>query len=174
MLHTDESIYFSPHCKILRYIIAIRLKIRTYSKYNIVHKQILKNTLASSLHVAGYGHFVHITGNVLPRKTAREEFSQMTQGEPPPAGLTNTSSSSNLVFPGGLPSRYWPVSTPLSFSGQPVLGCRKTWLLYGWYACCCLEKLVIYTLFDVIFCNNGIVLLLLFVLLLSYKCPPDI
>ncbi len=24
------------------------------------------------------------------------------------AGLTNTSSSSNLVFPGGLPSRYWP------------------------------------------------------------------
>ncbi len=26
----------------------------------------------------------------------------------PPAGLINTSSSSNLVFPGGLPSRYWP------------------------------------------------------------------
>ncbi len=41
-----------------------------------------------------------------------------------PAGLTNTSSNSNLVFPGGLPSRYWPGSTLLSFSGQPVLGCR--------------------------------------------------
>ncbi len=40
------------------------------------------------------------------------------------AGLTNTSSSSNLVFPIGLPSRYWPGSTLLSFSGRPVLGCR--------------------------------------------------
>ncbi len=30
---------------------------------------------------------------------------------------TNTSSSSNLVFSGGLPSRYWPCSTLLSFSG---------------------------------------------------------
>ncbi len=47
----------------------------------------------------------------------------------PPAGLTNTSSSSNLVFPGGLPSRYWPGSTLLSFSGQPVLGCGVIW----WY-----------------------------------------
>ncbi len=28
------------------------------------------------------------------------------QGEHPPAGLTDTSSSSKLVFPGGLPSRY--------------------------------------------------------------------
>ncbi len=45
-----------------------------------------------------------------------------------PAGLTNTSSNSNLVFPGGLPSRYWPDSTLLSFSGQPVLGCRVIWL----------------------------------------------
>ncbi len=46
----------------------------------------------------------------------------------PPTGLTNTSSSSNLVSPGGLPSRYWPDSTLLSFSGQPVLGCRVIWL----------------------------------------------
>ncbi len=46
----------------------------------------------------------------------------------PPAGLTDTSSSSNLVFPGGLPSRYWPGSALLSFSGQPVLGCRVIWL----------------------------------------------
>ncbi len=51
-----------------------------------------------------------------------------TTGWAPPAGLTNTSSSSNLVFPGGLPSRYWPGSTLLSFSGQPVLGCRVIWL----------------------------------------------
>ncbi len=42
--------------------------------------------------------------------------------------LTNTSSSSNLVFSGGLPSRYWPGSTLLSFSGQPVFGCRVIWL----------------------------------------------
>ncbi len=47
----------------------------------------------------------------------------------PPASLTNTSSNSNIVFPGGLPSRYWPDSTLLSFSGQPVLGCRVIWLL---------------------------------------------
>ncbi len=34
-----------------------------------------------------------------------------TTGWATPAGLTNTSSSSNLVFfPGGLPSRYWPAS----------------------------------------------------------------
>ncbi len=76
MLHTDESIYFSPHCKILQYIIAIRLKIKTYFKHNIVHK-LKKNTLASSLYVAGYGHFVHITGNFLPHKTAREESSRI-------------------------------------------------------------------------------------------------
>ncbi len=47
-----------------------------------------------------------------------------TAGWAPPAGLTNTSSSSNLVFPGGLPSRYWPGSTLLRVSGQPVLGYR--------------------------------------------------
>ncbi len=47
----------------------------------------------------------------------------------PPAGLSNTSSYSNLVFPGRLPSRYWPGSALLSFSGQPVLGCRVIWLL---------------------------------------------
>ncbi len=46
-----------------------------------------------------------------------------------PADLTNTSSSSNLVFPGGLPSRYWAGSTLLSFSGHPVLDCRVIWLL---------------------------------------------
>ncbi len=46
----------------------------------------------------------------------------------PPAGLNNSSSSSNLVFTGGLPSRYWPGSALLSFSGQPVLGCRVIWL----------------------------------------------
>ncbi len=34
-----------------------------------------------------------------------------TTGWAPPAGLTNTSFSNNLVFPGGLPSRYWPGST---------------------------------------------------------------
>ncbi len=51
-----------------------------------------------------------------------------TTGWAPPAGLTNTSSNSNLVFPGGLPSRYRPGSTLLIFSGQPVLGCRVIWL----------------------------------------------
>jgi len=39
-----------------------------------------------------------------------------TTGWAPPAGLTNTSSSSNLVFSGGVPSRYWPDSALLSFS----------------------------------------------------------
>ncbi len=39
-----------------------------------------------------------------------------------PAGLTNTSSSSNLVIPGGIPSRYWPGSTLLSFSGLGLQG----------------------------------------------------
>ncbi len=43
-------------------------------------------------------------------------------GWAPPAGLPNTSSNSNLVFPGGLPSMYWPGSTLLRFNGQPVLG----------------------------------------------------
>ncbi len=51
-----------------------------------------------------------------------------TTGWAPPAGLTNTSTNSNLVFIGGLPSRYWPGSTLLSFCGQPVLGCRVIWL----------------------------------------------
>ncbi len=55
-----------------------------------------------------------------------------TTGWAPPADLTNTSSSSNLVFPGGLPSRYWPGSTLFSFSGQPVLGCRVIWLRQPW------------------------------------------
>ncbi len=39
----------------------------------------------------------HYTGALEPTQTT---------GRAPPAGLTNTSSSSNLVFPGGLPSRY--------------------------------------------------------------------
>ncbi len=60
----------------------------------------------------------HYTGVLGPTQTT---------GWAPPAGLSNTSSSSNLVFPGGLPSRYW--STLLSFSGQPVLGYRVIWLL---------------------------------------------
>ncbi len=60
----------------------------------------------------------HHTGALRPTQTT---------GWAPPAGLTNTSSSSNLVFPGGLPSRYWPGSALLSFSGQPVLGCRVIW-----------------------------------------------
>ncbi len=52
-----------------------------------------------------------------------------TTGWALPAGLTNTSNS-NLVFTEGLPSRYWLLtsSTLLSFSGQPVLGCRVIWL----------------------------------------------
>ncbi len=36
----------------------------------------------------------------------------------PPAGLTNTPSSSNLVFPGGLPSRYWPAQPCLASVGN--------------------------------------------------------
>ncbi len=42
LVRSYESIYFLPHCKILQYIIAIRLhfalQIRTYSNYNIVHQ----------------------------------------------------------------------------------------------------------------------------------------
>ncbi len=45
----------------------------------------------------------------------------------PPAGLINTSSGSNLVISGGLPSRYWPGLTLLNFSGQPRAA--------GWYGC---------------------------------------
>ncbi len=57
----------------------------------------------------------HYTGALRPTQTT---------GWAPPAGLINTSSSSNLVFPGGLPSRYWPGSALLSFSGEPVLSSR--------------------------------------------------
>ncbi len=46
-----------------------------------------------------------------------------TTGWAPPAGLTNTSSSSNLVFTGGLPSRYWPAQPCLA-----SVGCRVIWL----------------------------------------------
>ncbi len=43
------------------------------------------------------------------------------------AGLTNTSSNSNLVFPRS-PIQVLTSSTLLSFSGLPVLGCRVIWL----------------------------------------------
>ncbi len=46
----------------------------------------------------------------------------------PPAGLTNTSSSSNLVFPGGLPSKYWPAQPSLASVGD------RSWAA-GWYGC---------------------------------------
>ncbi len=70
----------------------------------------------------------HYTGALGPTETT---------GWAPPAGLTNTSTNSYLVFPGGLPSRYWPGSALLSFCGQPVLGCRVIWLwayayIYVW------------------------------------------
>ncbi len=59
-----------------------------------------------------------------------------TTGWAPPAGLSNTSSSSNLVFPGGLPSRYWPA--------QPYLASvdNRSWAA-GWYGCWqkCLNEL---------------------------------
>ncbi len=58
----------------------------------------------------------HYTGALGPTQTT---------GWAPPAGLTNTSSSSNLVF-NQQPSRYWPGSTLFSFTG--VLGCRVIWL----------------------------------------------
>ncbi len=58
----------------------------------------------------------HYTGALGPTQTT---------GWAPPAGLTNTSSSSNLVFP-GLPSRYWPA--------QPWLASvdNQSWAT-GWY-----------------------------------------
>ncbi len=45
-----------------------------------------------------------------------------------PAGLTNTSSSSNLVFTGGVPSRYWPAQPCLASVGD------RSWAA-GWYGC---------------------------------------
>ncbi len=45
-----------------------------------------------------------------------------------PAGLTNTSSSRNLVFPGGLPSRSWPAQPCLASVGN------RSWAA-GWYGC---------------------------------------
>ncbi len=82
--HIHEIFCYQHIVKSFKYIIAIRLhfaqKIRTYSKYKIVHKCLWrkeKNTLASSPRTAGYGHFIHITGNALPRKTASEESSRM-------------------------------------------------------------------------------------------------
>ncbi len=49
-----------------------------------------------------------------------------TTGWAPPAGLTNTSSSRNLVFP-GVSIQVLTSSTLLSFSGRSVLGCRGIW-----------------------------------------------
>ncbi len=51
-----------------------------------------------------------------------------TTGLAPPAGLTNTSSSSNLLFSGGLPSRYWPAQPCLASVGN------QSWAT-GWYGC---------------------------------------
>ncbi len=51
-----------------------------------------------------------------------------TTGWAPPAGLTNTSSSSNLVISGGLPSRYWPAQPCLASVGN------RSWAA-GWYGC---------------------------------------
>ncbi len=71
-----------------------------------------------------FGHYTvvcsHYTGAFGPTQTA---------GWAPPAGPTNTSSNSNLVFPGGLPSRYW--------SAQPCLASvgNQSWAA-GWYSCC--------------------------------------
>ncbi len=60
-----------------------------------------------------------------------------TAGWAPPAGLTNTSSSSNLVFIGGLPSRYWPAQPCLASVGnrswnRVLYGCYKLyrWIIY--------------------------------------------
>ncbi len=51
----------------------------------------------------------HYTGVLGPTQTT---------GWAPPAGLTNTSSSRNLVFTGGLPSRYWPAQPCLASVGK--------------------------------------------------------
>ncbi len=80
---------------------------------------------------------VPVTGALGPTQTA---------GWAPPAVLTNTSSSSNLVFPGGFPSRYWPGSTLLSFSGQLVLGCMVIWLQVR-LSLCILCIAVLYVMF---------------------------
>ncbi len=61
----------------------------------------------------------HYTGALGPTQTT--EWA-------PPAGLTNTSSSSNLVFLGGLPSRYWPAQPCLASVG------KRSWAA-RWYGC---------------------------------------
>ncbi len=61
----------------------------------------------------------HYTGALGPTQTT---------GWAPPAGFTNTSSNSNLVFPGGLPSRYWPAQPCLASVGD------QSWAA-GWYGC---------------------------------------
>ncbi len=53
-----------------------------------------------------------------------------TTGWAPPAGLTNTSSSSNLVFPGGLPFRYWPGSR-LGLGNQIAISTRGVIIWQG-------------------------------------------
>ncbi len=59
----------------------------------------------------------HYTGALGPTQTT---------GRAPPAGLTNTSSSRNVVFPGGLPSRYWPAQPCLASVGN------RSWAA-AWY-----------------------------------------
>ncbi len=53
-----------------------------------------------------------------------------TTGWAPPAGLTNTSSNSNLVFPGGLPFRYWPGSR-LGLGNQIAISTRGVIIWQG-------------------------------------------
>ncbi len=61
----------------------------------------------------------HYTGALGPTQTT---------GWAPPAGLTNTSSNSNVVLPGGLSSRYWPAQPCLASVGN------QSWAA-GWYGC---------------------------------------
>ncbi len=83
-------------------------------------------------------------------------------GWAPPAGLTNTSFSSNLVFPGGLPSRYWPGSTLLSFSGKPVLGYRvivvtlsvAEWLFEHYYAVASMFGVLFSIAMELLWCSE--------------------
>ncbi len=64
-------------------------------------------------------------------------------------------------FPGGLPSRYWPGSTLLSFSGQPVLCCRVIWLWVK--ANCKIWKCIlfykIYLFYIYVFCQDALLIL---------------
>ncbi len=70
---------------------------------------------------------LHYTGVLGPTQTEDPHRA-------PPAGLTNTSSSSNLVFTRGLPSRYWPAQPCLASLGN------QSWAA-GWYGCLINRKL---------------------------------